>query len=241
MWYETLSQKTEASRWLLYVAVVAVASKLWDGIHVGLARLLIIALHRLSSATVSLSLDYAVLLFVRDCGYAVLAFAFYRCMVSEPLSNLGLKRFTWLHVTIGAVAAALFIKLVPVLINPMHLRPTAGGEYFYYVQQSARGFAAALLFFTIALLSPIVQEVYFRGALLRAFRTIMPSGVGILTSAIVFALWHAAGGTRQILETFIFGVVAGILYIWKRNLAAPCAMHIALNTHAVLSAMGNVH
>lgn len=95
--------------------------------------------------------------------------------------------------------------------------------------------------FGIAIVAPIIEEVIFRQLLFRVL-TVGSSRlaylVPILGTSALFALYHLAyWGTASLL----FIALAGLLMGWARarsgGVLLPLAMHIGMNTHAILRAI----
>lgn len=84
--------------------------------------------------------------------------------------------------------------------------------------------------FTIAILPAILEEMVFRGCVLRLFR---PFGnwFAIIVSAIVFGLMH--GNLRQIPFAIIVGMVLGWLYVITDNIWIPISVHFLNNATSV--------
>jgi membrane protease YdiL (CAAX protease family) len=224
---ESTRAGSQSVRWLRYVIVVALLGRFWDSAHAFLIISLLQMVHLWSMPFERF--DYALLVFVRDAGYAALVMYGYRYLIAEPPSELGLKRFAWWHVALGAVCAGVLFVAMPVLMHPLHLHRTAASLYLSHTLHVSGWVTSALLFYDIAIFSPVFQEIYFRGALLRALSLTMPAWASVGLGALIFAFWHFTGGAHQIVQTFIFGIVAGVLYLRTRNLAAPIAMHIVSN------------
>ena len=92
--------------------------------------------------------------------------------------------------------------------------------------------AAALLFtLAVVVVAPLVEELYFRGLLLGAVRGRYGDVVGVVVSALVFALVH-----RQLLPLpglFLFGVVAALLVIRTGRLGPAWLLHAGFNAATV--------
>ena len=91
----------------------------------------------------------------------------------------------------------------------------------------------ALLAANVALIGPFVEEVVFRGMLLR--RWVESRGVltGVFGSAAVFAVLHPPSW----LGAFVTGVVLGVIYLWSRSLLIPVLIHVLYNGIIALMVM----
>ena len=85
--------------------------------------------------------------------------------------------------------------------------------------------------FTIAVLPALLEEMIYRGYILRVLR---PYGnfFAILVSTALFSLMH--GNVRQIPFAFIVGFILGYLYVATNNIWVPVAVHFANNAISVL-------
>lgn len=85
--------------------------------------------------------------------------------------------------------------------------------------------------FVIAVLPALLEEMIYRGYILRVLR-----GHGdvyaILVSSMLFSLMH--GNLRQIPFAFIVGMVLGYVYVVTDNIWVPIAIHFANNAISVV-------
>ena len=99
----------------------------------------------------------------------------------------------------------------------------------------------------LALLSPLAEEVVFRGFAFRQLHRRAGWGFwpSVLVTALVFGLVHVEGGRSmaQIAGIFLVTAVGGALFawlftVWGDSLAAPFALHAAMNLCWQLFAVG---
>ncbi|MET0399762.1 MAG: type II CAAX endopeptidase family protein [Longimicrobiaceae bacterium] len=82
-------------------------------------------------------------------------------------------------------------------------------------------------------LAPVVEELVFRGALLRSWTRRRGRTAALLGTAAIFAVLHPG----DLLGTFVFGVVQGVIRLRTRTLLVPIACHVLFNgLTALLSA-----
>jgi membrane protease YdiL (CAAX protease family) len=84
---------------------------------------------------------------------------------------------------------------------------------------------SALLVLIVAVIAPIVEEYVFRGMLMRRWIAKRGFWTGVLGSAALFAVLHPPAW----IGSFLFGVVAGVLYLWSGSLLLPILVHILNN------------
>ena len=88
---------------------------------------------------------------------------------------------------------------------------------------------ARLLF--LCVLSPVLEELIFRGALFSLLSRKLPRRASAVVVSVLFALWH--GNVIQILYAFPMGMVLQYFLEKGRSLKAPAACHIGANLTAV--------
>lgn len=74
--------------------------------------------------------------------------------------------------------------------------------------------------------SPIAEELIFRGVFLNRFRLMVPTVFAILISALFFASLHSYG---NIISAFIFALCMSILYLKTENILVPIFAHFLNN------------
>ncbi len=87
----------------------------------------------------------------------------------------------------------------------------------------------AVLFISLVVLPPLVEEVIFRGMLLERWAAKWRLGVAIIVQAVAFGVLHV-----DPVGAGMFGVVMALMYLRTRSLWVPIVMH-ALNNGTVLA------
>ncbi len=87
--------------------------------------------------------------------------------------------------------------------------------------------AAGVVVIAVVLIAPFVEEMYFRGLLLRALWGRMGRGLTVLLSAVLFGLAHVQ--LLQLPALVVFGLVAGFLVVATNRLAPAMWAHAAFN------------
>lgn len=75
-------------------------------------------------------------------------------------------------------------------------------------------------------LSPIVEELLFRGVFYNRLKIIVPTLFSVLISSLLFASLHSYG---SVISAFIFGLCMSILYIKTDNILVPMFAHFLNN------------
>lgn len=86
----------------------------------------------------------------------------------------------------------------------------------------------------VCVLAPILEEMLFRGIILRSFLLQYERSYAILGSAVVFGFAHM--NIYQLVGGITFGIFAGWLYERSRSLLPGIAMHAAINAGVMLLA-----
>ena len=88
------------------------------------------------------------------------------------------------------------------------------------------------------IISPISEELIFRGVFLNRLRLIVPTLFAVLISSLLFAALHSFG---SIFSAFIFGVCLAILYLKTDNIFVPILAHFLNNLLAELIVLIDVN
>jgi membrane protease YdiL (CAAX protease family) len=84
----------------------------------------------------------------------------------------------------------------------------------------------------ILMLVAFSEEIVFRGYILGNLMESLPKWPALATSALLFTLFHAANpgfSVASLVNIFLAGVLAGINYIYTRNLWFAIAFHLSWN------------
>lgn len=110
-----------------------------------------------------------------------------------------------------------------------------GKPFEYHPQPGFGGYLVAMLLTTP--LQAAAEEVFFRGYLLQALGSLSAQKwVGILASALVFALFHGTQNGWLFASRFAFGVLAAVLVVYVGGLEAGIAAHVVNNVFAFVYA-----
>ncbi len=98
------------------------------------------------------------------------------------------------------------------------------GESFLSIK--SLGLVSAGTLFSIVIISPIVEELIFRGVFLNKLKLIVPTLFAVLISSLLFAALHPFG---SIFSAFIFGICISILYLKTENILVAIFTHFLNN------------
>jgi membrane protease YdiL (CAAX protease family) len=84
----------------------------------------------------------------------------------------------------------------------------------------------ALGFIAIVVVSPISEELVFRGVMLNRIKLFVPTKFAILITSLLFASLHTYG---SITSAFIFAMCMAVLYLKTDNIFVPMFAHFLNN------------
>ena len=93
---------------------------------------------------------------------------------------------------------------------------------------ASHSFLTTSLIATI-IVSPIVEELIFRGVFLNRLQLIIPPLFAVLVSSLLFASLHTFG---SMFSAFVFGICLSILYLKTNNIFVPILAHFLNNLFA---------
>ena len=132
--------------------------------------------------------------------------------------------FRWRYAIAALLVATIVLNLVTFV---------AGAGWTWQLSPQA-DFGWYLL--AIVLTSPLqaaAEEYFFRGYLVQALQSALRlPWVGVVASALVFALFHGTQNLPLFLDRFGFGLLAGVLVVRTGGLEAGIAAHVANNVFA---------
>jgi membrane protease YdiL (CAAX protease family) len=165
--------------------------------------------------------------------------------VGSVVGDYGLTLRPWPDIPLGIVAGvACQYLLIPVVEAPLlpfvHHLYTRLGHPAQSLTGDAFGTGLVVLAVLVCVGSPLVEELFFRGLLLRSllgsFEQVGPRlgpALSIVVTALVFALVHFEA--LQFLGLAGFGVVLGML-AWRTGRLGPSIVaHMAFNTVTIIA------
>ena len=110
-----------------------------------------------------------------------------------------------------------------------------------YHQASARIYNRTdvfLVMIMIGMLSPILEEIIFRGYMINKLLTFFSEKHTVIISAFIFSICHV--DIIWIIYSFVMGIVLGQLAIRKDNIVYSISVHIGFNFPSVLFVLINM-
>jgi membrane protease YdiL (CAAX protease family) len=155
------------------------------------------------------------------------------------VTDYGCRIGAWWDVPVGAgVGLACQYWLIPVMYRPFEqvdrsLSRQLGQPTQRDVGAAHGSISVAVLLLALAVGAPLVEELFFRGLLLRSLSRWTNPPVAVVATAILFGLAHFE--KVQFAGLAVFGMILGLLARRSRRLAPSVAAHSAFNAVAVLS------
>ncbi len=159
-----------------------------------------------------------------------------------PQSSLGLRP----HVgpPAPALAAAAWLMVFPFLslaslINQSLMNSDSEALQEYVLRFMGEDGAAQqpVVWVCIVVAIPIAEEIIFRGAFYGGLRRLVPPGVAMLLSGLLFGVLHDGAA---VLPVALLGVTLAWLYERTGSLLTPCLVHCLHNGVTLLIASQNV-
>jgi membrane protease YdiL (CAAX protease family) len=153
--------------------------------------------------------------------------------------DYGLRVGAWWDLPLGiAVGVASQYGLVPLIYLPLEqidrgLVRQLGKPALRETAAAHTNAAVAVLFIFLALGAPVVEELFFRGLLLRSLLGLAAPSISIVATGLLFALAHFEAA--QFAGLAAFGIVLGVLAWSTGRLAPSIGAHMAFNAVAVLT------
>lgn len=138
-----------------------------------------------------------------------------------------------------ALLTPAVLLLVPLILHLDHTLVSALEYIFPLSQWEEQAFAQMVAdslgaIVATCILAPVLEEMLFRGVLLRSFLNQHQRWPAIAASALFFGAAHF--NIYQFVLAFLLGLVLGWLYERSRSLIPCIALHATLNTWILLSA-----
>lgn len=175
----------------------------------------------------------------RDALVALLANG---CIFSAVMHAKQLSYRTLFHEARSSPAAMVLLlppiaMLLPVLVMGVsvvvglvvQLAPLSAQEEAMFERMGTGNLASVLV---TCVLAPVLEEMLFRGLILRSFLRQYPRGGAIVGSAVLFGVAHL--NIYQFFAALALGCVAGWLYERTRSLIPCIALHASYNSTLVV-------
>lgn len=144
------------------------------------------------------------------------------------LRGLGLRRPTRPELVVGLVASAI-IPIASLLLGSLLAEP-----FFGPIRLHLDAPIAVVPAMALAIANGTMEEVIYRGALMRWLSPLMGAGAALVGQAIVFGTAHTGGDfvaspLPVMLAVATGGLIAGLIVRRTGSLAVPIVVHIAFD------------
>ena len=142
---------------------------------------------------------------------------------------------------LGGLAALILSAVGGVVWTLISNESTPSNTEFLPAKPSA--LTAIVIFFLIAICTPIVEELFFRGLFLRSVGRRWNLTAGVLITSLVFGLFHAQGESLAqsafiVAVTASYGAVFALLVLRANGRLGPSVIaHMCVNAVGVLGAL----
>lgn len=135
------------------------------------------------------------------------------------------RLLTWLTFQCNAAFLAVVAAVAGVVMADSLVRMRRTGARSLIREYGQGSFTLLLL----SLIGAASEEALFRGALLSSLASTFPMPIALLASAALFGLFHFAkgrpSGWQGVFETFLLGVLMGLLVLFTGGVAAAVLVH----------------
>lgn len=170
-------------------------------------------------------------LLVQSVG-TLIALAFVLRRRGHQMSDIGFSRPSWrlLHLLWQIPTAVIVVLSAQLLVFAVTGSEPVSDSSTDSIARSAGAVGAVLMFAAVAIITPLWEELFFRGVIYGYVRDRLGATGAITISAVVFALCH---GVPILLPYMLaLGLCLALLRAFHGNLWGPLGLHIAINSTA---------
>ena len=151
-------------------------------------------------------------------------------------------RGKWSDLGLGLVVAIavqlLILPAIAYLLRPLLGEPEVSGPVQDLLDKS-QGLAFAGLILSVAVGAPIVEELFFRGLLLRSLQRRVPNWAAVAVSAVAFGIAHGSAlpvdaVVLVMISLTVFGAILAVLAIRTGRLGPSIVTHAVFNLFTLL-------
>lgn len=151
-------------------------------------------------------------------------------------------RGKWSDIGFGLVVALavqlLVLPGIAYLLRPLLGEPEVSGPVQDLLDKS-QGLAFAGLILSVAVGAPLVEELFFRGLLLRSLQRRVPDGAAVVISAVAFGIAHGSAlpvdaVVLVMISLTVFGAILAVMAIRTGRLGPSIVTHAVFNLFTLL-------
>lgn len=157
----------------------------------------------------------------------------------RPVQWLGLRWKQWYLALFIGPSAVILMWLMLGLLNwcgyiawmESLIGESSVQDAVKMLRESGDAMIVGLMAFSAVLLAPVAEEIIFRGYLYPVAKKFSNVRIGMLFSALVFAVGH--GNAPLLLPLFLLGMILAAAYEWTGSLWASISVHLCFNAATV--------
>jgi membrane protease YdiL (CAAX protease family) len=135
-------------------------------------------------------------------------------------------------IPIGVGLQLVMVPLVFFLMRQVGIDTSSSQDPARQLVDSARGVEVALLMVLVVVGAPLIEELFFRGLLLRSIQARYSDAVALVGSAVAFGAAHAQ--PLQVPALVLFGLAVGYAAQRTRRLGLSTFIHAGFNATTVV-------
>ncbi|GER26317.1 CAAX amino terminal protease family protein [Striga asiatica] len=147
-------------------------------------------------------------------------------------ANKSSKQRSWLLASVVGVGFLLFVVLITSYIADRLIGPKDVNNPFLKENLTSGWSSLTASILVYCLVTPLLEEVVYRGFLLKSLSSKMKWLPAVTISSFVFSAAHFS--VDNFLQLFVVGFVLGSSFCWSGNLSAPVAIHSLYNALILL-------
>lgn len=153
---------------------------------------------------------------------------FLHILIGKTGYRIGLlENISLVNIILAVGCAILFYLLLDKCLDPVFERLFPASEQSYQKTITGLSKAPVISLLQICILAPIIEEILMRGFILNGLSLSYGKVIGLLVSALLFALLHF--NMVQTLSAFICGIVLGLLYMNTNSILCCILAHCGYN------------
>lgn len=181
-----------------------------------------------SKDTLPTIIDNGILLFIRSTLYLIVFGFWYTKFLMPDTGKRISKKSLILSFLAGAVTQVVFTALLHIAEL---LLPEIFSEYkeniSTLIPSGVSGFSVFLVIFSVVMISPIAEEIIFRGVTQTYAHRLAGPAASVIVSALLFGLYHF--DAIQAVYAGLAGLILGIIKEKTDSLMPAMLFHIAFN------------
>ena len=156
--------------------------------------------------------------------FGIMLYKIKKPSVKEGFFNI-IKPPIIIFLIMGGIAGQFMVDGCLALLRPVF--KTAFEKYDKLISNVTGVSTSWLMLLTVFIISPIAEEILFRGLVMTYSKRVMSAVPAVVLQALLFGIYH--GNIIQGTYAFLMGILLGFIVHKTDNLTASIVFHIALN------------